>query len=95
MISPLWTDRTDDRAKVFDIGHVPALTPKDIAGTMLKLVEDGKHQGGTVMMHTPTDGEVVIHEGGGKGMTVTSTASSELGPVKGVLDKERNVAWTG
>ena len=94
VISPLWTDRTDDRAKVFEIDKVPALTPKDIAGTMLKLVEGGKYQGGTVLMHTPEGGEVMIHEGGStEKRQVTSTASTELEKVKDILAEERNVGW--
>ena len=92
MRSPLWTARTDGKADDFNYEDVPALTTKDVAGTMLKLVEEGKYRGGTVMM-TTTDGEVVVHEGGGTSGLSKAAQENAFNRVKTTLDKERGVAW--
>lgn len=90
--SPLWTDRTDGKADDFNYDNIPALTTEDVAGTMLKLVEDGKYQGGTVMM-TTTDGEVVVHEGGEQIGATKQAQENAFKRVKTALDKERGVPW--
>lgn len=89
--SPLWTDREDDRAKALNYGKVPMLQPEDIAETMMKLVEDGKYGGGTVMVKSVGMEDVVfdLQSQIGKGSPAAQVGPPDISHMKAVMDRER------
>ena len=95
--SPLWTDREDDRAKAFNYGKVPMLQPEDIAEAMMRLVEEGKYGGGTVLLKAAGVENVVFNLDSQIGETspISQTGLPDLGHIKAVLDKERGKPWKG
>lgn len=88
--TPLWEDRDDEKAKMFKYEEQDSAsnTPDEIAASMVKMVEDGSYLGGTVMSRT-YEGEEVVVKGGAQGIRVEGQY------VNSVLDKERNVPWSG
>ncbi|CAN8105080.1 unnamed protein product [Discula destructiva] len=63
--TPLWEDREDDRAKDYKYGEEGSArdTPEEVANAMLRLVEEGKYAGGTVLRKTQAEEHIAI-EGG-------------------------------
>lgn len=84
--TPLWEDREDDRAKDFNYGEEgsPSNTPEEIAEAMLRIVEEGKYGGGTVLQKNPSV-EKIVFEGGPSKYDITRP--------KETLDKERGKKW--
>lgn len=87
--TPLWKTPGEERAR--DYLHRqgeenPINTPDEIAEAMMRLVEEGKYRGGTVLMKRPA-GEQVVEEGG------PSKYPYDEGYVQSVLDKERGKPW--
>lgn len=95
--SPLWTDREDDRAKALNYGTVPMLQPDDIAETMMKLIEEGKYGGGTVMFKGVGMENVVfdLESQIGQGSPVAQTGPPDISHIKAVTNKERGTPWKG
>lgn len=62
--TPLWEDRVDERAKDYKYGEEgsPYNTPEEVSEAMLKLVEESKYSGGTVLKKAQS-GEEVVFEG--------------------------------
>jgi NAD(P)-dependent dehydrogenase (short-subunit alcohol dehydrogenase family) len=96
--SPLWTDRGNDHWKKFfeeDAGKLGAIaTPDEIAEGMLKLVEEGKYVGGTVMLKTK-EMEMIVHEGSSPLNVERGQEVGDIGHVRGILNKERGAGWQG
>ncbi|KAF2103356.1 NAD(P)-binding protein [Rhizodiscina lignyota] len=89
--SPLWTDRQDDKAKMFGYRsdfkeHRPDNTPDEMAAGMVKLVEDDNF-GGLVYSKRP-DGDQVVNKGGKQDFL-----DVEGHYVQDILAKERGVGW--
>lgn len=84
--TPLWEDREDDRAKDFKYGQEgsPNITPEEVAEAMLRLVEEGKYGGGTVLRKNQS-GEEIAFEGG------PSMYDTER--PKAILRNERGKKW--
>jgi hypothetical protein len=95
--SPLWTDREDDRAKRLNYGKAPMLQPEDIAETMMKLIEEGKYGGGTVLVKSVGVEEVIfdLESQMGAGSPVAQTGMPDISPIKALMDKERGKPWRG
>lgn len=84
--TPLWEVREDDRAKDYKYGEEGSAsnTPEEIAEAMLRLVEEGRYRGGTVL-HKNQSGEKVVFEGGPSPYDETSPLA--------ILAKERGKKW--
>lgn len=84
--TPLWEDREDDRAKDYNYGQEGSAssTPEQIADAMLRLVEEGKYIGGTVLRKDQAAEEVVF-EGGPSIYDITSPEAT--------LALERGKKW--
>lgn len=84
--TPLWEVREDDRAKDYKYGEEGSAsnTPEEIAEAMLRLVEQGKYRGGTVLQKNQS-GEKVVFEGGPSPYDETRALA--------ILDKERGKKW--
>ncbi|KAJ4387805.1 hypothetical protein N0V93_008407 [Gnomoniopsis smithogilvyi] len=84
--TPLWEDREDDRAKDYKYGQEgsPTITPDEVAEAMLRLVEEGKYGGGTVL-HKNFSGEKIVFEGG--------QSLYDVERPKTTLDNERGKKW--
>lgn len=67
VMSPLWTDREDNKMKQFDVEKNPYLTPEDIGKSIVNLVTKGEYPGGTVMKRDVPGEEIVFEGGGGRG----------------------------
>ena len=93
--SPLWTDREDDQAKNFNYGKVPMLQPEDIAETMMKLIEEAKYGGGTVLLKAVGLEEVVfdLESQAGQSNAVAETGAPDISHVKALMNKERGTPW--
>lgn len=91
--SPLWTDRTDDRAAAFAYGKVPMVTPDEIAETMMRMIEEGKYSGGTVLVKSESTEEVVFDLKMEKGAQVADVVPPDGSHVKAVMDSERGKPW--
>lgn len=86
--TPLWKTPGDDRARHYlhSEEENPINTPDEIAETMMRLVEEGKYLGGTILLKQPA-GEVVVEEGGPARYPYDEVY------VRSVLDKERGKKW--
>jgi hypothetical protein len=95
--SPLWTDREDDLAKSLNYGKTPMLQPEDIAQTMMKLIEEGKYGGGTVMVKAVGVEDVVfdLESQIGEGTPNAQVGATDISHIKAVMDKERGKPWKG
>lgn len=95
--SPLWTDRQDDRANALNYGKVPMLQPQDIAETMMKLIEEGKYGGGTVLVKAPGLEDVVfdLESQIGQGSPAAQVGPPDLSHIRDVMNKERGKPWKG
>jgi len=95
--SPLWTDRKDDRAEKFNYGKVPMLQPEDIAEAMMRLVEEGKYGGGTVLMKSVGVESVVfdLDSQVGPNSPVSQTGAPDVSHIHAMLEKERGKPWEG
>lgn len=86
--TPLWETPEEVRAKQY-LGSErenPMNTPDEIGEAMIRLVEDGKYLGGTVLLKQPA-GEELVEVGG------PAKFSMDVDYVKSVLDKERGKRW--
>lgn len=93
--SPLWTDRTDDRARATHYHDRPAMQPNDVAETMLAMVESDAYSGGTVVLKT-VETEKVVEKGISQRSEADDPAprpSPDFGHIKGILESERGVPW--
>jgi hypothetical protein len=93
--SPLWTDREDDRAKTLNYGKAPMLQPEDIAEAMMRLIEEGKYGGGTVLVKSVGLEDVVFDlESQMSGNSpVAQTGAPDMSHIKAIMDKERGTPW--
>ncbi len=91
--SPLWTDRTDDRAKAFNYGAAPMLMPEEVAETMMKMIEEGKYGGGTVLARSVGIEEVVFNHESGQVLNNVIVPPPEMSHIKRLLDSERGKPW--
>lgn len=84
--TPLWEDREDERAKDFkyDEEGTEKIMPEEVADAMMRLVEEGKYIGGTVMTKYHSQ-EKVVFEGG-------PSMFDDVRPVA-ILAKERGKKW--
>lgn len=85
--TPIWHDRGDTKADKYGYtdGSTPRNTSDEVAQSMLRLTEEGKYQGGTIMTIMPGQ-ETVIHEGG--------PSPYALDLPREVLAKERGKKWS-
>lgn len=88
--SPLWTDRTDERAKDFNYEQSPKLTAEEVAETMIRMIEEGKYAGGTVVLKSVGIEEVVFDPKNEQQDLLS--AQADMGHIKGLLSKERGSA---
>ena len=95
--SPLWTDREDDQAKTFNYGKVPMLQPEDIAEAMMRLIEEKKYGGGTVLVKSVRVEQVVFDLASQVGETspMAQTGAPDMSHIKAIMDKERGLPWKG
>ena len=93
--SPLWTDRDDDRAKAFKYDEIPALTADEIAETIVRLVEDSKYTGGSVVMKTTEEEKIVFAGVSDISNKPGPVPSADLTHIEAVLERERGVPWKG
>lgn len=84
--TPLWEVREDDRAKDFKYGEqgTEKIMPEEIADAMMRLVEEGKYIGGTVLTKYQSE-EKVVFEGG-------TSRFDNMRPTS-ILAKERGKPW--
>ena len=94
---PLWTDRDDDLAGRLNYGTAPMLQPEDIAEAMVRLVEEGKYGGGTVLVKSVGIESVVFDLASqiGENSPVAQTGLPDQSRVKAMMDKERGKPWKG
>ncbi|EXJ89424.1 hypothetical protein A1O3_02491 [Capronia epimyces CBS 606.96] len=83
--TPLWTD---DIKAAWKFDESIKLSAKDIADTILQVIEDGQYPGGTVMTHTHYAGRRV-EEFVDIEALVAPLKESSYGPVREILRKER------
>jgi len=95
--SPLWTDREDDQANAFNYGKVPMLEPEDIAEAMVRLIEEGKYGGGTVLSKAVGVEEVVfdLKSQMGANSAVAQTGAPDMSHIRGIMNNERGKPWKG
>ena len=95
--SPLWTDREDNRAESHNYGKVPKLQPEDIAEVMMRLIEDGKYGGGTVLVKSVGVEQIVfdLESQVGENSPLARTGAQDISPIKAIMDKERGMPWKG
>ena len=93
--SPLWTDRTDGRAKAFNYGTAPMLMPEEVAETMMRMIEEGKYGGGTVLLRSVGIDDVVFHHESGQVLNDVNVPPPDISHIKGLLDSERGKPWKG
>lgn len=95
--SPLWTDREDDRANAFNYGKVPMLESEDIAEAMMRLVEEGKYGGGTVLAKAVGVEEVVfdLESQMGADSAIAQTGAPDMSHIRGIMNNERGKPWKG
>ena len=99
--TPLVTDRNDGKGEMIGFhgegneASKPYLGPEDIADGMVKLIEQGRFAGGTVMSKRAASlveglesGETVVHEGGKEVYMTEGTFVQDL------LAKERGIPWS-
>lgn len=89
VMSPLWTDRGDDKREQFEVDSNVYLSTEDIAVTIENLVTKKEYPGGTVMKRDNAGEDVVFEGGKGALKTVTGARMGSLKPVQDLLDKER------
>jgi len=93
VMSPLWTDRDDNKMEQFGVGKTTEyMTPDDIGKSIVNLVTKGEYPGGTVLKRD-IPGEEVVFEGG-KG-ALNDPAGRRIGsyaPIQAILKKERGAA---
>lgn len=84
--TPLWEDREDDRATDYGYGEegTPRITPDEVADAMLRLVEEGKYAGGTVLQKTRSE-ESIVFEGAANTLGMSRPSS--------ILAQERGKKW--
>lgn len=87
--TPLWEDRQDEKAKAY--GYTtedsPKSTPDEIAGAMLRLVEDEQYGGGTVFLKVPAKEEVISTGANGP------VSLHDFSHPRSVMAKERGKGW--
>jgi hypothetical protein len=93
--SPLWTDRDDDRANAFNYGKVPMLEPEDIAEAMMRLIEEGKYGGGTVLTKAVGVEEVVfdLESQMGADSAIAQTGAPDISHIREIMNNERGKPW--
>lgn len=91
--TPLWTDRSDNKLKEFRYGEGPILTTEEVAEATLRVIEEGKYTGGTVMLKT-ADEEKVVFQGAVKEMeNQEKRGPTDLSRLEELLRTERGVPW--
>jgi hypothetical protein len=95
--SPLWTDREDNRANAFNYGKAPMLESEDIAEAMVRLIEEGKYGGGTVLSKAVGVEEVVfdLESQMGANSAVAQTGAPDMSHIREIMDNERGKPWKG
>jgi hypothetical protein len=73
------------------------LQPEDIAETMMRLIEEGKYGGGTVLVKSVGIEQVVfdLESQMGAGSPVAQTGMPDISHIKALMDKERGQPWKG
>lgn len=84
--TPLWEDRQDERAKEFNYHEESTgkILPEEVADAMMRLVEEGKYIGGTVLAKYKSE-EKIAFEGAPRRFDDARPAS--------ILAKERGKKW--
>ena len=89
VMSPLWTDREDDKMELFNVKKIDYMTTQDIALSMENLITKKEYSGGTVMKRD-IPGETIEFEGGSKALrTATASQTDTVKAVQALLQKER------
>jgi hypothetical protein len=93
----LWTDREPEFRDMNKYEERPALGPGEIAGVMVRMVENesGEYSGGTVVLKTPRE-ERVIEPGWDKQEGTYDPSprpQADLGRMKGILGGARGGGW--
>ena len=69
--------------------------PEDIAECMLRLVEEERYGGGTVMQKSPGVEQVVFDLASQTRIADGVVAAPDASHVKSIMDKERGSGWKG
>jgi hypothetical protein len=93
VMTPLWTDRPKIMSD-YSVKDETALTPEQIADSMIELIQEGKYSGGTVLMHDVPKKEVVFPGVAGMDLsnvpqTVLDVIAKTAEPIKEIMKGER------